>query len=149
MKRYGIGTGAVGLAVGAALVWFAVNQSTLRAQDQAAQLKVNPVMTQALADIEGRVVTVLRLELPPGHASQSHAHPAHAFVYVTKGSIVSQLAHGEVITYDAGEMWYEAPNTPHVKFENPSSTDAAEALVFYVAEEGQPLVVAPRGGHGL
>ena len=138
------------IAIGAAAVAsFFVGQQNPGAQERAAAMKFEQVFSQPLSDVEGRKVQVLRIGLPPGSSSPAHAHPAHSFVYVTKGRIASQLADGEVVTYKAGQMWYEAPNTPHVTFKNPSASEPAEAVVFFIIEEGKPLTVLLTGGHAL
>ena len=49
--------------------------------------EVTALMKQALADIPGRGVTVITLDIPPGAGSAPHRHPGHhVFGYVLEGS---------------------------------------------------------------
>ena len=142
MKRNSIRVGMLVIATALATTWFWTDGETSRAQDRPAPLKMENIFTQELPDLE-RVVNIVRLNLGPGTSSPAHAHPAHVIVYVTKGSIVSSLGDGEKITYKAGETWYETPNITHATFMNPRSTEPAEAIAFFIIEEGRPLTTLP------
>src|SRR5262245_24011541 len=52
--------------------------------------------------------------VPTGEASPAHSHPCAVKGYVVAGSLRTQLQGEPVMTYKAGETFYEAPNGVHV-----------------------------------
>ena len=60
-----------GVLVGA-VVAAILTASTIYAQDRGASLKMTPLIQQELSDIEGKNVTVVKLDYPPGSASPAH-----------------------------------------------------------------------------
>jgi quercetin dioxygenase-like cupin family protein len=53
------------------------------------------VMKQALADIPGREVLMLTLDIPPGGGSAPHRHPGHhIFGYVLEGNYRLKVGDG-------------------------------------------------------
>lgn len=142
MKRNSIRAAVLVIATALATTWFWTNGEMSRAQDRPAALKMETIFSEQLPDIE-RVANVVKLDLPPGSSSPAHAHPAHVFVYVTKGRITSSLGNGEKITYKAGQIWYETPNITHATFMNPSSTEPAQAIAFFIIEKDTPPTTLP------
>lgn len=107
------------------------------------QLKRTTVTTQDLPKMDGGnlVVTVQELEYAPGGESAAHRHNGCTFVYVVEGALVAKLDDGPEKTYQAGEMFYEAPLHLHAVSRNASQTRPAKFLVFRVIEKGQPATV--------
>jgi quercetin dioxygenase-like cupin family protein len=116
---------------GAALI---MGQAPALAEDA-----VSVLMKQSLADMAGKVATVLTVDYVPGAASGPHVHPGSVFVYVLEGAVVSQLEGDEPITYTKGQSWYESPKKPHIVSKNASKTEPAKLLVFLLSQEGEAI----------
>jgi quercetin dioxygenase-like cupin family protein len=116
---------------GAALI---MGQASALAEDA-----VSVLMKQSLADMAGKVATVLTVDYAPGAASGPHIHPGSVFAYVLEGAVVSQLDGGEPITYTKGQSWYESPKTPHIVSKNASKTEPAKLLVLLLSQEGEAI----------
>lgn len=112
-------------------------QATVLAED-----KVSVLMKQSLADMAGKVATVLTVDYAPGAASDAHVHPGSVFAYVLEGSVVSQGEDEEPMTYTKGQSWYELPKKPHLVSKNASQTEPAKLLVFLLSQEAE-LIKAP------
>ncbi len=56
-----------------------------------AEDNVSVLMKQSLADMAGKVATVLTVDYAPGAVSDAHVHPGSVFAYVLEGSVVSQV----------------------------------------------------------
>ena len=100
---------------------------------------VSVLMKQSLADMAGKVATVLTVDYAPGTASDPHLHPGSVFAYVLEGAVVSQLDGGEPITYTKGQSWYESPKKPHIVSKNASKTEPAKLLVLLLSQEGETI----------
>lgn len=100
---------------------------------------VSVLMKQSLADMAGKVATVLTVDYAPGAASDPHVHPGSVFAYVLEGAVVSQLDGGEPITYTKGQSWYESPKKPHIVSKNASKTEPAKLLVLLLSQEGEAI----------
>ena len=122
--------------------------STIHAQARGASLKITPLIQQELSDIEGKNVTVVKLDYPPGSASPAHRHPGHVFVYVLSGKLTSQLNDGEPVVYGPGEIFYEAPMGLHAQSKNDEKEGHAVALAFILGDTGKPqTLLEPAHGH--
>lgn len=104
--------------------------------------KVTTLMKQALADIPGREVIVITLDIPPGAASPPHRHPGHhVFGYVLEGSYKIKVDQGPETVLTNGQTFHEAPGQLHAVSANASQTEPAKVLAFIVAESGKPITV--------
>lgn len=103
--------------------------------------KVTPLMSKPLSGAPGKEGTMLLVEYAPGASDAPHRHDAHVFVYVLEGSIVMQVRGGEEVRLKAGETFYETPEDVHTVGRNASATEPAKFLVFFVKDEGAPLLV--------
>ena len=112
--------------------------TSLATASSAQESVATPLFQTDLPDIEGREAVVLEVEYPPGVASASHRHNAHTFVYVLEGSVVMQVAGGELQTLIAGQTFYESPKDIHSVSRNASDTEAAKILVFFIKMKGAP-----------
>lgn len=106
-----------------------------------ATAKVAPLLTKALAGIDGKEAIMLTVEYPPGVASASHRHNASTFVYVLEGSVVMQVAGGPETTLTPGQTFYESPTDIHTVSRNASDTKPARILVFMVKDHDAPISV--------
>lgn len=98
---------------------------------------VSVLMKQSLADMTGKVATVLTVDYAPGAASDPHVHPGSVFAYVLEGAVVTQLDGESAMTYTKGQSWYEPPKKPHLVSKNASSREPAKLLVFLLSQEGE------------
>jgi quercetin dioxygenase-like cupin family protein len=118
---------------------------TVVAQQQMPPTKVSQLMKQTLADVVGREVMMITLDLPPGGGSAPHRHPgAHNFGYVLEGAYRIKLDDGPERVLTKGETFYEAPGQLHAVSRNASDTEPAKVLVVAIAESGKPLTVPER-----
>jgi quercetin dioxygenase-like cupin family protein len=118
---------------GAALI---MGQAPALAEDS-----VSVLMKQPLADMAGKVATVLTVAYAPGAASDPHVHPGSVFAYVLEGTVVTQLEGEQPMTYTKGQSWYELPKKPHMVSRNASATEPAKLLVLLLSQEGEALKV--------
>jgi quercetin dioxygenase-like cupin family protein len=102
---------------------------------------VTPLMTQALAGIDGKEGTLIMVEYAPGGSDAEHRHHAYAFVYVLEGAVVMQVKGGKEVTLGPGQTFYESPEDVHTVSRNASTTTPAKFLVFFVKQNGAPLTV--------
>jgi quercetin dioxygenase-like cupin family protein len=106
---------------------------------------VTPLMQQALADIPGREVLAITLDIPPGGGSGPHRHPGHHIVgYVLEGSYRIKVDDGPEKVLSKGDTFYEAPGQLHAVSRNASDTAPARILAVIIAESGKPLTVPER-----
>jgi quercetin dioxygenase-like cupin family protein len=99
-----------------------------------------PVTSQALPNDPGRSVTAVVVELAPGAEAASHHHAGIVFAHVLEGAVRSQLDHGKVGDYRAGEYWIEPPGTEHTLTQNASKTVRARLLAIFIAPTGAQLM---------
>ena len=112
------------------------------AQQAAPVTTVTPLLKHALADVPGREVMVITLDIPPGGGSAPHRHPGHhVFGYVLEGSYKLKLDQGEEKILNKGQTFYEAPGQLHAVSANASATEPAKVLAVIVAESGKPVTV--------
>ena len=56
-------------------------------QQQTPATKVTPLLKEAIAELPGREIIVVTLDIPPGGGSPPHRHPGHhIFGYVLEGT---------------------------------------------------------------
>jgi quercetin dioxygenase-like cupin family protein len=112
------------------------------AQQAAPATTVTPLLKQVLADVPGREVMVITLDIPPGGGSAPHRHPGHhVFGYVLEGSYKLKLDQGDEKILTKGQAFYEAPGQLHAVSANASATEPAKVLAVIVAESGKPVTV--------
>ena len=107
--------------------------------------KVELVTSHALPNVPGKRVTIVRVTYGPGGFTPPHYHAGTVTAYVTKGQIRSQLQGGPVEIFDVGQSFFEPPGAIHLVSANASSTDWAELIAVFVADEGAQLTtfIAP------
>jgi quercetin dioxygenase-like cupin family protein len=133
------------MCVAVAALAGAFGLGTVVAQQQMPPTKVSQLMKQTLADIAGREVMMITLDIPPGGGSPPHRHPgAHNFGYVLEGAYRIKLDDGPERVLTKGETFYEAPGQLHAVSRNASAAEATKVLVVAIAEPGKPLTVPER-----
>ncbi len=100
---------------------------------------VEPITSHALPNVPGKRVTVVRVFYGPGGFTPPHTHSGSVTAYVTKGEIRSQLNNGPVETFRVGQSFFEPPGTKHMVSANASTTEPAELIAIFVADEGAQL----------
>src|SRR6201990_1798828 len=76
--------------------------------------KITLVYQHELPNVPGKSIKGVLVEYGPGGHSESHTHPASAFIYATilEGAIASQVNDGAVNVYRAGQSFSELPRGP-------------------------------------
>src|SRR3978361_1481735 len=100
---------------------------------------VEPISSHALPNVPGKRVTNVRVFYGPGGFTRAHRHAGSVTAYITKGEIRSQLAGGPVETFKVGQSFFEPPGATHLVSANPSTTEPAELVGVFVADEGAQL----------
>ncbi len=100
---------------------------------------VEPITSHALPNVPGKRVTIVRVFYGPGGFTRAHRHAGSVTAYVTKGEIRSQLAGGPVETFKVGQSFFEPPGATHLVSANASTTEPAELIAVFVADEGAEL----------
>ena len=101
--------------------------------------KVEPIGSYALPNVPGKRVTIVRVFYGPGGFSRPHRHAGSVTAYITKGEIRSQLGGGPVETFGVGQSFFEPPGSTHLVSANASTTEPAELIAVFVADEGAQL----------
>ncbi len=99
------------------------------------------LLSQELADMEGRDMSVIYLEYPPGTGTDPHRHPAHTVVYVISGRVESSVDDGAPVIYGAGTSFYESPMQLHATFRNPSDSETFRGIAVMVRDTSRDLVI--------
>jgi quercetin dioxygenase-like cupin family protein len=100
---------------------------------------VEPISSHALPNVAGKRVTIVRVFYGPGGFTPAHRHSGSVTAYITKGEIRSQLAGGPVETFGVGQSFFEPPGSTHLVSANASTTEPAELIAVFVADEGAQL----------
>ena len=100
---------------------------------------VEPISSHALPNVPGKRVTIVRVFYGPGGFSRPHRHAGSVTAYITKGEIRSQLDNGPVETFKVGQSFFEPPGSKHMVSANASTTEPAELIAVFVADEGAQL----------
>ena len=100
---------------------------------------VTELVNMPLAGVEGKVVIIKHLSLPPGFVGGKHFHPGPVFVYVLEGELSVETDAG-IETISAGKLYREELRQT-MRGKNLSTTDAAKIVVFLVGDEGKPFKV--------
>lgn len=99
---------------------------------------VASLLAKDLPEFPGKEATVATVEYLPGGGSHPHRHHAHVFVYVLEGRYATQVAGGERVVLEPGQMFYENPSDEHVVSENASATEPVKILVFMLKDKDPP-----------
>ena len=100
---------------------------------------IEPVTSHTLPNVPGKRVTLVRVAYGPGGFTRAHRHAGSVTAYITKGEIRSQLAGAPVETFKVGQSFFEPPGATHLISANASTTEPAELIAVFVADEGAQL----------
>ena len=110
---------------------------------------VPPLLSEALQDVPGKHLVVVRLRLlPAGSPAHPHRHPGSVFVYVTQGAARLGIEGKPVVTVPAGGVFFEPPGALHTVAESASPTEPALAIAVMIVPDGAPLVL-PGDAHPM
>lgn len=101
--------------------------------------RVEPIGSYPLPNVPGKRVTIVRVFYGPGGFSRPHRHAGSVTAYITKGEIRSQLGGGPLETFGVGQSFFEPPGATHLVSANASTTEPAELIAVFVADEGAQL----------
>ena len=122
----------IGIAIGI------IATQVLNAQQQV-PTKRTDLLTNDLAGIAGKRVTVYRVEVPPGVSAGKHRHAVDTFVYVLDEAITLEQEGQGPRTLKAGEVFQEVP-TGVYNARNAGSSPVT-LLVVSLGDKDQPFAV--------
>ena len=99
---------------------------------------ISPVAVTSLLDAPGKALSASKVSYPPGGKDPSHVHPNAVFVYILQGAVRSAWDDGPVVTYSAGQTFYQPAGHTHRVSENASATEPASLLAVQVIEQKPP-----------
>jgi len=106
---------------------------------QQAPPKRTELLTNDLAGIAGKRVTVYRVEISPGTSAGKHRHPVDTFVYVLDGTLTWEQEGEKPRTLNAGDVVQEVPAGVYNVKNNGRSP--VTLLVVSLGEKDQPFSV--------
>lgn len=98
------------------------------------------LINEPLHGVEGQVVTINHLVVPPGWVGGKHHHTGPVYVYVLEGSFTIDEQGKERRTFDAGELYKEPIGAP-MQARNLNASEPLEVLVFQVSLKGEPPMI--------
>lgn len=96
---------------------------------------VTPISCEKLPNVSGKSITTAIVAFPPNGFTPRHRHPGSVSAFVLKGTLRSQLEGSPAGTYTQGQTWFEPPGTVHLFAENASTTEPAELLATFIADD--------------
>lgn len=102
--------------------------------------QVNTLFTKQLPEAPGKEIEVITVNYAPGAVDAIHRHDAHAVVYVLEGEVEVQVRGGTLHRLSPGQIFYESPEDVHTVSRNASKTKPAKFVVFFVKNEGAPIL---------
>jgi quercetin dioxygenase-like cupin family protein len=96
---------------------------------------VTPVSCEKLPNVPGKSITTAIVVFPPNGYTPRHRHPGSVSAFVLKGTLRSQLAGSAAGLYTQGQSWFEPPGAIHLFAENASTTEPAELLATFIADD--------------
>ena len=102
--------------------------------------QVNTLLTKRLPEAPGKEIEVITVTYAPGAVDGIHRHHGHAVVYVLEGEVEMQVRGGTLQRLGPGQVFYESPEDVHTVSRNASKTKPAKFVVFFVKNEGAPIL---------
>ena len=117
----------------------AASSLDVQATEDKPKAEVNTLHEGALTVVDGKMVDIQTITLPPGFVGGKHFHTGDIFVYVLEGE-VTIVMENETVTLSAGKIFQEGPDVV-MRAENLSSSVTAKVVVFQVSDTGKPTSV--------
>lgn len=127
-----------GLALTVGIALGIVGTKALNAQQE--PMKRTVLLKTDLAGIKGKEGMLILVELAPGAATEMHYHPGDELAYLLEGTLSLEVKGKPPITFKPGDTFHQPPKQVH-RAKNLNSTNPAKAIVFTIAEKGQPPTV--------
>jgi quercetin dioxygenase-like cupin family protein len=102
--------------------------------------QVKTLFTKRLPEVPGKEIEVITVDYAPGAVDAIHRHDAHAVVYVLEGEVEMQVRGGMLQRLGPGQVFYESPEDVHTVSRNASKTKPAKFVVFFIKNEGAPIL---------
>jgi quercetin dioxygenase-like cupin family protein len=102
--------------------------------------KVDTLLTKKLPESPGKEIQVVTVSYAPGAVDAIHRHDAHVVAYVLEGEIEMQVRGGTLQRLGPGQVFYESPEDVHTVSRNASKTKPAKFVVFFIKNEGAPIL---------
>ena len=102
--------------------------------------QVNTLLTKKLPEVPGKEIEVITVNYAPGAVDAIHRHDAHAVVYVLDGEVEIQVRGGTLRRFGPGQVFDESPGDVHTVSRNASKTKPAKFVVFFIKNEGAPIL---------
>ena len=106
--------------------------------------QVTTLLTKALPELPGKQIALITVDYAPGASGAIHRHDAHAVVYVLEGELEMQVRGGALRRLGPGQVFYESPEDVHTVSRNASQTKPAKFVVFFIKNEGAPILIPAR-----
>ena len=131
----------LGLALALAGVVSLGAASSLDAQatEDKPKAEVKSLHEGALTVVDGKIVDIKHITMPPGFVGGKHFHTGDVFVYVLEGE-VTVVMENEQVTLPAGKIFQEGPDVV-MRAKNLSTSVTAKVVVFQVGDTGKPTSV--------
>jgi quercetin dioxygenase-like cupin family protein len=131
----------VGLTVAAAsTLWAEESEKGEKKEEYKPMADVTEILRDELAAIEGKEVTVHRVEFRPGWIGERHYHTGDVLVYVLEGKFIVDIDGGGRKVLGPGQVYHEAVNTV-MRARNASTTEQTTIVIFQVGDKGEPLMI--------
>jgi quercetin dioxygenase-like cupin family protein len=101
-------------------------------------------LSHKLPELDGShlKMTAVEVTYAPGKGSEPHSHPCVVLGYVIEGALRTQVRGEPEVVYQAGQSFYEAPNTVHQISTNASRKEPVRFLACFVCDRDTPLSVS-------
>ncbi len=99
----------------------------------------NVLVEKALPGVEGKIISINHVKMPPEWVGGKHYHSGPTYVYVLEGTFTVEEKDKPAQTFEAGELYEEPMGNPMQAF-NRSADGPMELLVIQVQNEGEPLM---------
>jgi quercetin dioxygenase-like cupin family protein len=106
--------------------------------------KVDTLLTKKLPESPGKEIQVITVNYAPGAGDAIHRHDAHVVAYVLEGKVEMQVRGGRLQRLGPGQIFYESPEDVHTVSRNASKTKPAKFVVFFIKNEGAPILTPAR-----
>ena len=102
--------------------------------------KLTQMSSRELVTIPGKEATMVTVVFAPGGSQAVQRQDADVFVYVVEGTVIMQVQGGQELTLEPGQTFYEGPDGVTMVARNASITESAKLVVFFLKDEGAPLL---------
>jgi len=99
----------------------------------------NVLIEKALPGVEGKIISINHVRMPPEWVGGRHYHSGPTYVYILDGTFTVEEDGKPARTFEAGEL-YEEPIGNVMQAFNKSTDEPMELLLIQVQNEGEPLM---------